>query len=88
MLSQQTTGHSGIHLELIKETSLCRILCECTVAYIGQTGCSNKTSTTDLSILNKSVIAERCILILLKDKGALARKKQPHKMHHVGHDSD
>ena len=80
--------HSGLRLEWVKETSMYRILCECMVAYIGQTGYSNKTSTTDLSILNKSAIAEHGINVLLKDKGALARKKRPHKPHHVGHAID
>ena len=37
--------------------------------------------------LNKSAIAEQGINVL-KDKGVLARKKQPHKLHHVGLDSD
>jgi hypothetical protein len=80
-------GHCGIHLEWVTETSMYRILCECTMAYIGETGCSVKTSTTDSSILNKSAVAERGINVLLKDKGVLA-KKQPHQLHHVGHDSD
>jgi hypothetical protein len=83
-----TGGHSGIHLEWVKETSMYRILCECTMAYIGQTGCYIKTSTTDSSILNKSAVDEHGINLLLKDKGVLARKKQPHELHHVGHDSD
>ena len=86
--SADNRGHSGLHLEWVKETRMCRILCECTVAYIGQTGCFIMTSMTDSSILNKSAIAEHGIDILLKDKGVLAMKKQPHKLHHVGHDSD
>jgi hypothetical protein len=81
-------GHSGIHLEWVKEPSMYKILCECTVAYIEQTGCLIMTSTTDSSILNKSAIAEHGIDILPKDKGVLARKKRPHNLHHVGHDSD
>ena len=67
-------GHSGIHLERVKETNMYRILCECRMAYIGQTGCSIKTGTNGLSILNKSAVVEHCINILLKDKGVLARK--------------
>jgi hypothetical protein len=58
------------------------------MAYIGQTGCCIKTSTTDSSILNKSAAVEHGINILLKDKVVLARKKQAHELHHVGHDSD
>ena len=69
-----TRGHFGILVDWVKETSMYRILCECTVAYIGQTGCCIKTSTTDSSILNKSAIAEHGINVLLKDKGVLARK--------------
>ena len=69
-----TGGDSGIHLEWVKETSMYGILCECTVSYIGQTGCSIVTSTTDSSILIKSAIAEHGINILLKDKHVLARK--------------
>jgi hypothetical protein len=67
-------GHSGIQLEWVKETSMCRILCECTMAYNGQTGCSIKTGTTDSSILNKLAIAKHDINILLKGRGFLARK--------------
>jgi len=51
-----------------------RILCECTMAYIGQTGCSVKTGTNGSSILNKSAVVEHGINILLKDKDVLARK--------------
>ena len=71
-----TRQHSGIHLECVKETSLYRILCECTTAYSGETGCSIETGTTDSSALNKSAITEHSINILLKDKGVrvLARK--------------
>jgi len=69
-----TRGHFGIHLEWVKETHMYRILCECTIAYFGETGCSNKTSMTDSSILNKSAIDEHGINILLKDKGVLVRK--------------
>jgi hypothetical protein len=65
-----TGGHSGIHLG----TSMYRILCECTMAYNGQTGCSIKTGTTDSSVLNKSAAAEHGINILLKGKVVLARK--------------
>jgi hypothetical protein len=72
-----TRGHSGIHLEWVKETSMYRIHCECMMAYIGQTGCCIKTSTTDSSILNESAVVEHSINILLKDKGVLTRKKQP-----------
>jgi hypothetical protein len=80
-----TGGHSGIHLEWVKESSMYRILCECAMAYIGQTGCCIKTSTTDSSFLIKSAAVEHGINILLKDKDVLARKKQPHKLHHVVH---
>jgi hypothetical protein len=69
-----TRVHFGIHLEWVKETRMCRNFCECTIAYIGETGCSNKTSTTVSSILNKSAIDEHGINILLKDKGVLVRK--------------
>jgi hypothetical protein len=69
-----TGGHSGFHLEWVTETNIYRILCECTVAYIGETGCSVKTSTTDSSILNKSAVVEHGINVLLKDKGVLAKK--------------
>jgi hypothetical protein len=69
-----TGGHSGTHLEWVKGTGRYRILCECTMAYIGQTGCCIKSSTTDSSILNKSAVDEHGINILLKDKGVLARK--------------
>ena len=78
----------SIHLESVKETSLYRILCECTMAYIGQTEFCINTSTTDSSILNKSAVVEHGTNILLKDKGVLARKEQPHKVQHVGCDSD
>jgi hypothetical protein len=44
------------------------------MAYIGQTGCSIKTGTTDSSILNNSAVVEHGINILLKDKCVLARK--------------
>ena len=84
-----TGGHSGIYLEWVKETSMYRILCECVMAYNGQTGCSIKTGTNDSSVLNKSAAAEHGINILLKGKVVLARKYvQLHKLHHVGHDSD
>jgi hypothetical protein len=83
-----TGAHSGIHLEWVKEISMYRILCECTMAYIGETVCFIKTSTTDSSIVNKSAVVEHGINILLKDKGVPARKKQTHKLHHVGRDSD
>ena len=53
-----TRGHSGIHLVWVKKTSMYRILCVCTMAYIGQTGCSNKVGTTDSCVLKKSAIAE------------------------------
>ena len=69
-----TGRYSGIHLEWAKETSMYRILCECTMAYNGETGCSIKTGTADSSVLNKSARAEHSINILLKDKGVLARK--------------
>jgi hypothetical protein len=69
-----TRGYSSIHLEWVKETSTHTILCECTMAYNGETGCSIKTGTADSSILNKPAIAEHGINILLKDKGFLARK--------------
>jgi hypothetical protein len=74
MCAADSGGHSGIHLESVKETSMCKILCECTMAYIGQTGCSVKTGTNGSSILNKSAVVEHCINILLKVKGVLARK--------------
>jgi hypothetical protein len=67
-------GYSGIHLEWVKETSFYSIFCECTMAYIGQTGCCIKTSTTDSSILNESAVVEHGIDILLNDKCVLARK--------------
>jgi hypothetical protein len=44
-----TGGNSGTHLEWDKGTGRYRILCVFTVAYIGQTGCCIKTSTTDPS---------------------------------------
>jgi hypothetical protein len=44
-------------------------------AYIGQTGCCIKTSTTDSSILNESAVVQRGINILLNDKAVLARKE-------------
>lgn len=69
-----TGVHSGILLEWVKETSMYRILCECTLAYIGETGCSIKTSTTDSSILKKSAVVEHGINILLKDKGVWPEK--------------
>ena len=69
-----TRRHSGIHLECVQETSMYRILCECTMAYNGVTGCSIKTGTTDSSVLNKSAITEHGINILLKDGGVLATK--------------
>jgi hypothetical protein len=64
-----TGEHSGVHLEWVKETSTCRILCECTMAYIGETGHSNKTGMTDSSILNKSAIAEYGLNIQHPSKG-------------------
>jgi len=72
--SADTRGHFGIYLEWVKETSMYIILCECTMAYTGETGCSIKSSTTDSSILSKSAIAEHGINILPMDKGVLARK--------------
>jgi len=42
----------GIHLEWDKETSMYRILCECTMAYIEETEFCIKTNRTDPSILN------------------------------------
>jgi hypothetical protein len=71
-------GHFGIDLEWVKETRLFCIFCESTIAYIGQTGCCIKASTTDSSILNKSAVVEHGINILLNDKGVLARKKNSH----------
>ena len=56
--SADTGGHSGIHLEWVKETSMYRILCDCKMAYIGETDFCIKTNTTDLSILNKSAVVE------------------------------
>jgi hypothetical protein len=70
-----TGWYSGIHLEWVKETNMYRILCECMMSYIGQTGCCVKTSTTDSSTLNKPAVIEHGINIFLKDKGALAKKK-------------
>jgi hypothetical protein len=58
------------------------------MAYIGETEFCINTSTTESSILNKSAVVEHGINILLKDKGVQARKEQPHKLHHVGSDSD
>jgi hypothetical protein len=83
-----TGGRCGIHFEWVAESSMYRILCECVVAYIGETGCSIKTSITDSSILKKSSVVERGINVLLKYKDVLTRKKQPHKLHHVRRDSD
>jgi hypothetical protein len=48
-----TRGHSGIHLEWVKGTGSYRIPCVCTMAYIGQTGCCIKTSTTDPSWISQ-----------------------------------
>jgi len=73
MKPADTGKHSGTHLEWVKETRMYRILCECTSAYSGETGCSIKTSTTYSSIQNKSAVVEHGINILLKDKGVLAR---------------
>jgi hypothetical protein len=44
------------------------------MAYVGETGCSIKSSTIDSSILNKPAIAEHGINTLPMDKGVLARK--------------
>jgi len=36
------------------------------MAYIGQTGCSNKVGMTDSSVLNKSAIAEHVSILARK----------------------
>jgi hypothetical protein len=44
------------------------------MAYTEETECSNKTGTTDSSVVNKSAIAEHGINILLKDTNDLVTK--------------
>ena len=74
MLSQQTP--EGILVSILNglKKPTCIESFVSMIAYIGETGCSNKTSMTDSSILNKSAIDEHGINILLKDKGVLVRK--------------
>lgn len=68
-----TTGHSGILLECVKETNMYGILCECKMPYIGETGCFIFNNTIVSSVLNKSAVGEHGINMLLKYKGVLAR---------------